>query len=44
MKFQAKQLNQEITEANQTDLGPMLPQPLLDIEQLCLEWYANQSM
>jgi hypothetical protein len=43
MKFQAKQLNLEITEANQTSLGPMLPQSLLNIEQLCLDWKKKRS-
>lgn len=38
---QAKQLNTEIIAANKTHLGPMSPQPLLDIDTLVNEYLKS---
>ena len=43
LTFQAKQLNQEITQANRGPLGPLSPQALLDIEKICQEWQAKHA-
>ena len=43
VKFQAEQLNRDIIEANKGDLGPLLPQELLDIDQICKDWEIAQS-
>ena len=38
VKREASRLNELIAAANKTDLGPHLPQPLLDIEALVNAW------
>ena len=43
VKREAARLNELITAANKTDLGPHLPQPLLDIEALVSAWSEARS-
>lgn len=43
LKRQAQKLNEEIQVANKGELGPMLPQPLLKIEELCIEWHRHNK-
>ena len=41
---QIEKLNETIQVANTTDLGPLLPQPLLDVERLSSEWLRNREI
>ncbi len=43
VKAQALKLNVKIEAANKTDLGPHLPQPLLDIDALMSQWAAERT-
>ena len=43
LRTQADHLNEAIEKANQTDLGPLLPQPLIDIDARVAEWTAHQK-
>ena len=43
LKRQARKLNQKITEANKTDLGPLLPQQQMNIDDLVANWRQNQK-
>ena len=43
VKTQASQLNERIEAANKTDLGPLLPQALLDVDTLVAAWKSHQS-
>ena len=43
LRNKATALNKEINEANRGDLGPLLPQKRLDIEQLCQEWHKHRT-
>ena len=38
VRRQANRLNKDIQKANNTDLGPLFPQTLLDLEVLCKKW------
>ena len=41
---EATRLNEEITKANATELGPMPPQALIDVQEVCVRWKSlNQS-
>lgn len=42
VKNQAEALNQEIRRANQGDLGPLMPQPLLNTRELCKNWRTQR--
>ena len=41
VRREATKLNEEIQEANKTDLGPLLPQALLDVESICSQWRSK---
>ena len=43
VRSQGEKLNKEIQKANNTDLGPLLPQNLLDVEALCKKWRKHNS-
>ena len=43
VKRKALQLNETITAANKTDLGPHLPQPLLDVDGLVTDWTRERT-
>jgi len=43
VRLQANKLNDTIVKVNNTDLGPLLPQNLLDVEVLCKKWRQHNQ-